>query len=133
MPPKREPIGQDFESLFEKEKAKAEKPPTAPKKRAETAVRDKQPPKPKAKLKPSEPVDGGTAPLKRQAWRPQHLHHTSVYIPREAWLELRKLSITLEEKDEKMNLNDLVIEGIELVLRKYGVADSIAELVEKKK
>jgi len=52
-----------------------------------------------------------TAPI---AWRPG-IKHTSVYLPEAAYEALRQVAF-----DERRKIHDLLIEGVELALKKRG-------------
>jgi hypothetical protein len=58
------------------------------------------------------------APTAAKAWRP----HTSLYIGKATMRELRRIAADLDRKP-----HDMLVEGIELVLKRYG-RPSIAEL-----
>jgi hypothetical protein len=61
-------------------------------------------------------ASGGDAPAKRAGrWPPSDIKHTSVYLPEAAYEALRQVAF-----DERCKIHDLLIEGVELALKKRG-------------
>jgi hypothetical protein len=50
------------------------------------------------------------------------VHHTSIYVPKAAYRKIREIAVTRDAKP-----HDIIMEGIDLVLAKYG-HPSIADL-----
>jgi hypothetical protein len=62
------------------------------------------------------PVGSGSAPAKPASrWTPPDIKHTSVYLPEAAYEALRQVAF-----DERCKIHDLLIEGVELALKKRG-------------
>ena len=61
-------------------------------------------------------ASGGSAPAKPTGrWPPSDIKHTSVYLPEAAYEALRQVAF-----DERRKIHDLLMEGVELALRKRG-------------
>jgi hypothetical protein len=61
-------------------------------------------------------ASGGDAPAKGAGrWPPSDIKHTSVYLPEVAYEALRQVAF-----DERRKIHDLLIEGVELALKKRG-------------
>jgi hypothetical protein len=54
------------------------------------------------------------------------VHHTSIYVPKVAYRKIREIALTHDAKP-----HDVIMEGIDLVLAKYG-HPSVAELKKGK-
>jgi hypothetical protein len=62
------------------------------------------------------PASGGNAPAKPTGrWPPSGIKHTSVYLPEAAYEALRQVAF-----DERCKIHDLLMEGVELALKKRG-------------
>ena len=62
------------------------------------------------------PASGGSAPAKPAGrWPRSDIKHTSVYLPEAAYEALRQVAF-----DERRKIHDLLIEGVELALKKRG-------------
>jgi hypothetical protein len=62
------------------------------------------------------PVSGGSAPAKPAGrWARPDIVHTSVYLPESAYEALRQVAF-----DERCKIHDLLMEGVELALKKRG-------------
>jgi hypothetical protein len=62
------------------------------------------------------PVSGGSASAKPTGrWPRSDIKHTSVYLPEVAYEALRQVAF-----DERRKIHDLLIEGVELALKKRG-------------
>ena len=62
------------------------------------------------------PASGGSAPAKpADRWPRSDIKHTSVYLPEAAYEALRQVAF-----DERRKIHDLLIEGVELALKKRG-------------
>ena len=68
----------------------------------------------------------GTSADRKQAKRPS-IVHTSLYLPEPVYEALRKIAF-----DERLKIHDVVLEGIDLALRRRGYA-SIENLTGKKR
>jgi hypothetical protein len=61
-------------------------------------------------------TSGEKAPAKPGGrWPPSDIKHTSVYLPEAAYEALRQVAF-----DERCKIHDLLIEGVELALKKRG-------------
>jgi hypothetical protein len=61
-------------------------------------------------------ASGGSAPAKATGrWSRSDIKHTSVYLPEAAYEALRQVAF-----DERRKIHDLLIEGVELALKKRG-------------
>ena len=62
------------------------------------------------------PASGGSAVAKPAGhWPPSGIKHTSVYLPEAAYEALRQVAF-----DERRKIHDLLLEGVELALKKRG-------------
>jgi hypothetical protein len=62
------------------------------------------------------PASGGSAPAKpANRWPRSDIKHTSVYLPEAAYEALRQVAF-----DERRKIHDLLMEGVELALKKRG-------------
>jgi hypothetical protein len=62
------------------------------------------------------PASQGSAPARPASrWSRPGIKHTSVYLPETAYEALRRVAF-----DERRKIHDLLIEGVELALRKRG-------------
>ncbi len=62
------------------------------------------------------PTSGGSASAKPAGrWPRSGIKHTSVYLPEAAYEALRQVAF-----DERRKIHDLLIEGVELALKKRG-------------
>ena len=62
------------------------------------------------------PASGGSTPAKPTArWPRYDIKHTSVYLPEPAYEALRQVAF-----DERRKIHDLLMEGVELALKKRG-------------
>jgi hypothetical protein len=62
------------------------------------------------------PASGRSAPVKPASrWTRPDIKHTSVYLPEAAYEALRQVAF-----DERRKIHDLLIEGVELALKKRG-------------
>ena len=62
------------------------------------------------------PASGGSAPAKpTDRWPRSDIKHTSVYLPEAAYEALRQVAF-----DERRKIHDLLMEGVELALKKRG-------------
>ena len=62
------------------------------------------------------PASKGNAPAKPTGrWPPSDIKHTSVYLPDAAYEALRQVAF-----DERRKIHDLLMEGVELALKKRG-------------
>jgi hypothetical protein len=67
------------------------------------------------------PASGGSAPAKPAArWPRSDIKHTSVYLPEAADEALRQVGF-----DERRKIHDLLMEGVELALKKRGYSRSL--------
>ena len=74
------------------------------------------------------PESGGSAPAKAASrWSRPDIKHTSVYLPEAAYEALRQVAF-----DERRKIHDLLMEGVELALKKRGYPP-IAEMKAKDK
>jgi hypothetical protein len=77
------------------------------------------------------PASGRSAPARPAGrWPPSDIKHTSVYLPEAAYEALRQVAF-----DERRKIHDLLMEGVELVLKKRGypaLADMKAKWERKK-
>ena len=61
-------------------------------------------------------ASGGSAPAKATGrWSRPDIKHTSVYLPEAAYEALRQVAF-----DERRKIHDLLLEGVELALKKRG-------------
>jgi hypothetical protein len=67
----------------------------------------------------------GKPPPVEQPPAPRFRSHTSIYISKDVMRELRRIAADVDKRP-----HDLLVEGVELVLRKYG-KPSIAEIERK--
>jgi hypothetical protein len=68
---------------------------------------------PKRRRSPAGKESAAAKPASR--WTRQGIKHTSVYLPEAAYEALRKVAF-----DERRKIHDLLIEGVELALKKRG-------------
>jgi hypothetical protein len=62
------------------------------------------------------PMSGGSVPTKPASrWTRADIKHTSVYLPEAAYEALRRVAF-----DERRKIHDLLMEGVELALKKRG-------------
>jgi hypothetical protein len=62
------------------------------------------------------PASGGSVPVKPAGrWPRSDIKHTSVYLPEAAYEALRQVAF-----DEGCKIHDLLMEGVELALKKRG-------------
>jgi hypothetical protein len=61
------------------------------------------------------PASGGNALAKPTRWPRSDIKHTSVYLPDAAYEALRQVAF-----DERRKIHDLLMEGVELALKKRG-------------
>jgi hypothetical protein len=62
------------------------------------------------------PASQGSAPAKPASrWMRSDIKHTSAYLPEAAYEALRQVAF-----DERRKIHDLLIEGVELALKKRG-------------
>jgi hypothetical protein len=77
------------------------------------------------------PASGGSVPAKPAGrWPRSDIKHTSVYLPEAAYEALRQVAF-----DERCKIHDLLMEGVELALKKRGypaVGDMKAKWARKK-
>ena len=72
------------------------------------------------------PAKEGSAPAKPAGrWSRQDIKHTSVYLPEAAYEALRQVAF-----DERPKIHDLLMEGVELALKKHGYP-ALAEMKAK--
>ena len=72
------------------------------------------------------PASGESAPAKPAArWPRSDIKHTSVYLPEAAYEALRQVAF-----DERRKIHDLLMEGVELALKKRGYP-ALAEMKTK--
>jgi hypothetical protein len=71
-------------------------------------------------------MPGGTVAARKQTERPS-IVHTSLYLPEPVYEALRKIAF-----EERLKIHDVVLEGIDLALRRRGYA-SIERLMAGKK
>ena len=72
------------------------------------------------------PASRGSAPAKATGrWSRPDIKHTSVYLPEAAYEALRQVAF-----DERRKIHDLLIEGVELALKKRGYP-ALAEMKAK--
>lgn len=79
------------------------------------------------KLQGSEPEP---APAPKPATKPKarpEVQHTSIYVPKAAYRKIREIALTEDRKP-----HDIIMEGVDLVLAKYGFP-SLAEFKKGKK
>ena len=78
------------------------------------------------------PASGGSASAKPAGrWSRSEIKHTSIYLPEAAYEALRQVAF-----DERCKIHDLLIEGVELALKKRGyptLADMKAKWQRKKR
>ncbi len=73
------------------------------------------------------PGSARSAPAKPTArWSRPDIKHTSIYLPEAAYEALRRVAF-----DERCKIHDLLIEGVELALKKRGYPP-IAEMKPKR-
>jgi hypothetical protein len=72
------------------------------------------------------PKHAGASADRIQAERPS-IVHTSLYLPEPVYEALRKIAF-----EERLKIHDVVLEGIDLALRRRGYA-SIENLIGKKR
>jgi hypothetical protein len=53
--------------------------------------------------------------------------HTSAYLPRPVYLALREIALDLEKRGQRVKIHDLLMEGVDAVLKRYG-KPTVAEL-----
>jgi hypothetical protein len=70
------------------------------------------------------PPSANVIPFKHKS-NPE-VHHTSIYVPKVAYRKIREIAVTRDAKP-----HDIIMEGIDLVLAKYG-HPSIADLKKGK-
>jgi hypothetical protein len=80
---------------------------------------------PKRRRSPAGKESATAKPASR--WTRPDIKHTSVYLPEAAYEALRKVAF-----DERCKIHDLLIEGVELALKKRGYPP-IAEMKAKRK
>ena len=68
---------------------------------------------PKRRQSPAGKENAAAKPASR--WTRADIKHTSVYLPEAAYEALRKVAF-----DERRKIHDLLIEGVELALKKRG-------------
>lgn len=73
-----------------------------------------------------------SGPKKREFKLPANTIQTTIYMPIPVYKALQELALA-QSTGRKKKLHDFYLEGLELVLRKYNIASSIAELVEQDK
>jgi len=61
------------------------------------------------------PAGKESAAVKASRWTRADIKHTSVYLPEAAYEALRQVAF-----DERCKIHDLLMEGVELVLKKRG-------------
>jgi hypothetical protein len=72
------------------------------------------------------PAKEGSAPTKPAGrWTRPDIKHTSVYLPEAAYEALRRVAF-----DERRKIHDLLLEGVELALKKRGYL-ALAEMKAK--
>jgi hypothetical protein len=76
--------------------------------------------------RPSPRLAGATGAARKQTERPS-IVHTSLYLPEPAYEALRKIAF-----EERLKIHDVVLEGIDLALRRRGYA-SVENLKAGKK
>ena len=68
------------------------------------------------KRRPRSPTPQGSGPAKPASrWSRPDIKHTSVYLPEAAYEALRQVAF-----DERRKIHDLLMEGVELALKKRG-------------
>jgi hypothetical protein len=73
------------------------------------------------------PATHGSAPARPATrWARPDIKHTSVYLPEAAYEALRQVAF-----DERRKIHDLLIEGVELALKKRGYP-ALAEMKTKR-
>jgi hypothetical protein len=83
-----------------------------------------------AKRRRSPASEGSAAARPAGRWPRSDIKHTSVYLPEAAYEALRQVAF-----DERCKIHDLLIEGVELALKKRGypaLADMKAKWQRKK-
>jgi hypothetical protein len=78
---------------------------------------------PKRRRSPAGQGSAAAKPASR--WTRPDIKHTSVYLPEAAYEALRQVAF-----DERCKIHDLLIEGVELALKKRGYA-ALAEMKTK--
>jgi hypothetical protein len=78
---------------------------------------------PKRRRSPTSQGSGTAKPASR--WSRPDIKHTSVYLPEAAYEALRQVAF-----DERRNIHDLLMEGVELALKKRGYP-ALAEMKAK--
>jgi hypothetical protein len=74
------------------------------------------------------PASGGSAPEKSASrWTRPDIKHTSVYLPEAAYEALRRVAF-----DERRKIHDLLLEGVELALKKRG-CPALADMKAKRR
>jgi hypothetical protein len=81
---------------------------------------------PRRSARPTPRHAGGTGAARKQIERPS-IVHTSLYLPEPVYEALRKIAF-----EERLKIHDVVLEGIDLALRRRGYA-SIESLTGKKR
>lgn len=79
---------------------------------------------------PSKDVPAAAAPAPKLSAKPKarpEVQHTSIYVPKVAYRKIREIANTEDRKP-----HDVIMEGIDLVLAKYGYP-SLAEFKKGKK
>jgi hypothetical protein len=77
-----------------------------------------------------EPPTAPSAPVPKPAPKPKvrpEVQHTSIYVPKVAYRKIREIANTEDRKP-----HDVIMEGVDLVLAKYGFP-SLAEFKKGKK
>ena len=82
--------------------------------------------------KPVKALGEGPEEPKPRVWKHEGKIQTTLYVPESVYRVLQSHALT-HSLGAKKKLHDYYLEGLELVLQKYGLASSIAELVEKDK
>ena len=82
--------------------------------------------------KPAKTVAEEAEAPKSRVWKHEGKIQTTIYVPEPVYRVLQNLALT-QSTGAKKKLHDYYLEGLELVLQKYGLASSIAELIEKEK
>jgi hypothetical protein len=67
---------------------------------------------PEATATTAEPQERIAKPARR---KPEGVVHTSIYVPKPVYQKLREIAFTQERK-----VHDVIMEGIDAALRKYG-------------
>lgn len=82
--------------------------------------------------RPSKASEETADTSKSRVWKHEGKIQTTIYVPEPVYRVLQNHALT-HSMGAKKKLHDYYLEGLELVLQKYGLASSIAELVEKDK